>query len=78
MTGRLPTVRPHQAVRALEKAGWHVFRERGSHLIMHKEGYPQIAVIPVHTRDLPRGTLHGIVNDAGLTDEEFAHLLRDC
>jgi hypothetical protein len=29
----------------------------------------------MHTREMPRGTLMGIIEDAGLTPEEFANLL---
>jgi predicted RNA binding protein YcfA (HicA-like mRNA interferase family) len=29
----------------------------------------------MHTKDLPKGTLHGIIEDAGLTVEEFLELL---
>jgi predicted RNA binding protein YcfA (HicA-like mRNA interferase family) len=32
-------------------------------------------LVPLHTRDLPKGTLDGIVEDAGLTVEEFLKLL---
>ncbi len=77
MTGRLPTVTPRETIRALEKAGWHVHRQRGSHAILHKPGSQRIVVVPLHSHDLPRGTLRGILEDAELTDEEFFSLLRD-
>jgi predicted RNA binding protein YcfA (HicA-like mRNA interferase family) len=63
-------------VRTLEKAGWYVHRQKGSHLVMHKAGSSNLLVIPIHSRDLPKGTLHSIVRDAGLTIEEFIELLR--
>ena len=75
MTKKLPAVKPGEAIRALEKAGWEVHRQKGSHVSMHKEGIPNLVVIPLHTRDLPKGTLHGILEDAGLTIEEFLELL---
>lgn len=71
MSSRLPALRPAEVVRAMEKAGWYVHRQKGGHLIMHKEGFSNLLVIPIHNRDLPRGTLHGIIIDAGLTIEEF-------
>ena len=76
MTARLPAVRPRQAVRALERAGWQVHRQRGSHLSMKKEGSRFLITIPMHRRDIPKGTLRGIIEDAGLTVEEFNQLLR--
>jgi predicted RNA binding protein YcfA (HicA-like mRNA interferase family) len=71
MTRRLPALRPQQVIRALERAGWQVHRQRGSHVSMHKEGVPFLLTVPLHRRDLPRGTLRDIVKDAGLTVEEF-------
>lgn len=75
MSKRLPAVKPKEAIRALEKAGWHVHRQRGSHVAMHKEGVPDLVIIPLHTRDLPKGTLHAILEDAGLNIEQFLELL---
>ena len=75
MTKKLPAVKPREAIRALEKAGWEVHRQKGSHVSMHREGALNLVVIPLHTRDLPKGTLHGILEDAGLTTEEFLELL---
>ena len=75
MTKRLPAVRPQQAVRALERAGWEVQRQRGSHVSLKKQGVALIVTVPLHRRDLPRGTLAAILKDAGLTIDEFTRLL---
>ena len=39
------------------KAGWTVLRQRGSHVIVTKDG--QIETIPMH-RELKKGTEHGL------------------
>ena len=75
MTQRLPALRPQQVIRALERAGWQVHRQRGSHVSMRKEGVPFLITVPLHRRDLPRGTLRDIIKDAGLTVQEFLELL---
>lgn len=75
MSERLPSVRPRQVLRALQKAGWQIQRRRGSHVSLRKEGCPYVVVVPMHTREMPRGTLMDIIKDAGLTPEEFARLL---
>ncbi len=75
MSKKLPAVKPKEVVRALEKVGWQVHRQRGSHVSMHKKGASNLVVIPLHTRDLPKGTLHGILEDAELTIEQFLELL---
>ena len=75
MTKRLPSVRPQDVVRALERAGWEVARQKGSHISLKKKGAAFLVTVPMHRRDLPRGTLRGIVEDAGLSVEEFLGLL---
>lgn len=75
MSKKLPAIKPRQVIRALEKAGWQVHRQKGSHVSMYKRGVPNLVVVPLHMRDLPKGTLHGILEDAGLTVEQFRELL---
>ena len=75
MTKRLPSVRPQEVIRALERAGWEVQRQRGSHVSLNKEGVSAIVTVPMHRRDMPRGTLTGIIKDAGMTVDEFVSLL---
>ncbi|MCH7699012.1 MAG: type II toxin-antitoxin system HicA family toxin [Chloroflexi bacterium] len=64
-------------VRALERAGWEVHRQRGSHVSMKKEGSRFVITVPMHRRDIPKGTLRSIIEDAELTTEEFIALLKD-
>ena len=75
MSRRLPSLMPRQVLRALEKAGWEIHRRRGSHVSLRKEGCPYVVTVPMHSREMPRGTLVDIIKDAGLTPEEFADLL---
>ena len=75
MGQKLPVVKPRKAIKALKKAGWQVHRQKGSHISMHKEGTHNLVVIPLHSRDLPKGTLHSILEDAGLSVEQFLALL---
>lgn len=71
---RLPTVSGEQVVRALQRAGFEIRGQRGSHVKLRKGEVT--VVIPVHSsRDIRRGTLRGILRDAGLTIEEFVRLL---
>ncbi|MBI3974634.1 MAG: type II toxin-antitoxin system HicA family toxin [Chloroflexi bacterium] len=71
----MPAVRPRQVLAALQRAGWVIHRQAGSHISLRKEGHPFVVTVPVHSRDLPRGTLRGILADAGLTVEDFLRLL---
>ena len=58
--------------KAVEKLGWKLVRVKGSHHIYTKEDVSKIVVIPVHgNRDLPTGTLKGILKDAELTENDI-------
>lgn len=73
---RLPAVTARETIRALERAGFVVSRQSGSHCRLVHPGDPERKVtVPVHAGDLKRGTLRAIVAQAGMTVEEFVVLL---
>jgi predicted RNA binding protein YcfA (HicA-like mRNA interferase family) len=74
---QLPALTGRDVVRALQKAGFVVIRTSGSHHRLRHPGDPgRIATVPVHAgKTLKRGTLHGIIKQAGLSVEEFVALL---
>src|SRR5438876_7032187 len=66
----LPLFRPREVVRAFERLGWHVARQRSSHIVMTKPGAPVTLSVPDHPQ-VARGTLRTLIAKAGLTVEEF-------
>jgi predicted RNA binding protein YcfA (HicA-like mRNA interferase family) len=70
---KLPRVSGEQVIKALVKAGWNVERQRGSHVVLYKEG-TGIVVVPLH-RELDRGTLRGIIKQSKMSVREFLELL---
>ncbi len=76
MTSELPALKPRRVITALQKAGFEVKRQTGSHVIMHKSSINHPISIPQHTKDLPKGTLRTIIRQSGLTIEEFISLLK--
>ncbi len=60
---------------ALERVGFLVTRQKGSHMIMRRETPFARAIVPDHRR-IRSGTLRKILNEAGLSLEEFLSLLR--
>ena len=68
---KLPGVHHLQAVRALEKAGFHIARQ-GKHIVMTDGS--RVLTIPRHN-PVNAITMGNIVRDAGLTNEEFRKLL---
>jgi predicted RNA binding protein YcfA (HicA-like mRNA interferase family) len=71
---RLPVVSGAQLVTALGKVGWTAVRQRGSHVRLKHPDRPVALVVPLH-RELKRGTLAGILRDAGIDREDFRRLL---
>lgn len=69
--GRIPGINHQDAIRALEKAGFHIIRQ-GKHTVM-SDG-TRILTVPRHN-PVNAFTMGGIVRDAGLTSEEFRQLL---
>lgn len=72
---RLPTVKPRQVVRALKRAGFVEHHQRGSHLYLRHPETRRMTSVPMHTGDLPVGTLHAILRQLDISVEEFAKLL---
>jgi predicted RNA binding protein YcfA (HicA-like mRNA interferase family) len=73
----VPLVKAKDVIRALERAGFVVVRVKGSHhRLVHTDDPRRATTVPVHgSRDLPRGTLRDIIEQAGLTTDEFIELL---
>ena len=71
---RLPIVSGAKAVKAFEKNNWHHVRSKGDHMILTKPKIPFNLSIPNH-RELDRGLLRGLIQDAGKTVDEFNKLL---
>jgi predicted RNA binding protein YcfA (HicA-like mRNA interferase family) len=73
---RLPDVSGAELVKALDKAGFIILRQKGSHVSMEKTDATGRwrTVVPLH-REIARGTLHDILKQTGLTREELSKLL---
>ena len=61
-----------EAVRALRRLGFEQLRQSGSHVIMRRNG--RSVVVPMH-RPIKPGTLRGLIEQAGVTVEEFVKAL---
>ena len=66
----LPVLNGRKVVRAFENLGGQVARQRGSHIIMVKDGEIATLSIPDH-REVAKGTLRSLIRTAGITVEEF-------
>lgn len=58
--------------RILKQHGWTLIRVKGSHHAFQKPGDPATVIVPVHgNKDMKPGTQHGIMKDAGLTEDDL-------
>ena len=65
---KLPHISGPAAVSALQRLGFEITRQRGSHIMMRRESSG--CVIPNH-REVKTGTLAGVLRQAGVSPEEF-------
>jgi predicted RNA binding protein YcfA (HicA-like mRNA interferase family) len=72
---RLPACKPAEVIRALIRAGFFLKHSTGSHRLFSHPSRPGLVVVPFHRKDLKRGTLRSIIDQAGLSVEEFIALL---
>jgi predicted RNA binding protein YcfA (HicA-like mRNA interferase family) len=71
----LPRISGREVVKALEKIGYAVDRQRGSHIVLRNEESPyRRLTVPDH-EEVAKGTLRSIIRQAGLSVEEFKTLL---
>ena len=69
----LRPLRSEEVLRALERAGFEVIRQRGSHLrLRHPDG--RVVTVPAY-KEIGRGLLRKIIRDAKLPVDKFLELL---
>lgn len=71
---KLPSFTPKELVRILERKGFQLIRVKGSHHIFRNFTTRKITVVPMHKKDLPKGTFETILKQAGIKKEEIKKL----
>jgi predicted RNA binding protein YcfA (HicA-like mRNA interferase family) len=73
---KIPSLPYDQVIKALQRGGWVVVRQKGSHVRIQKHTPMETLklTIPAH-RPIKRSTLSHILKQAKLTVEEFDQLL---
>ncbi|WP_436799453.1 type II toxin-antitoxin system HicA family toxin [Planktothrix agardhii] len=70
----MPRISGKECVKALEKVGFYLRRQQGSHLILRRNEPLTQVVVPNHS-ELDKGTLRSIIRGAGLSVDDFIQLL---
>lgn len=76
MTEKPPRITAAEAVKALEKAGFFLARQSGSHKIYKNKEGKRVTISYHAGKILHPKVLKNILRDAGLTIEEFKKLMR--
>jgi predicted RNA binding protein YcfA (HicA-like mRNA interferase family) len=67
---KLPQLSGRECVSVLERYGFRIVRQRGSHIVMRRvDPFAQV-IVPDH-KEIDRGTLRAIIRQAGLQSEDF-------
>ena len=71
MNGKLPLLTAKELIKIINKLGYQVIRQKGSHVYLkHQDG--RCIVVPLHAgKEIGRGLLKRILNETEISREEF-------
>ena len=74
--GKLPIVSAKDLIEALEKEGYKVIRQKGSHVILQKRTPQEVitTVVPYHN-EIAKGTLRSNLRKTKINSEQLTKLL---
>lgn len=74
---RLPVIKAKDLLKTLTKMGFVKHHQAGSHIqLKHQDG--RRTTVPYHpSKEIPRGTLKGIIDDLNITVDEFIKVVKE-
>ncbi len=66
-----PSLTPKDIARILKQKGFILDRVRGSHQIWLHPVSRKRAVVPMHNKDIPTGTMYSILKQAGIEKDDL-------
>ncbi len=70
---KLPQIKPSRLMRALQRLGFQIVRQKGSHVQLKKANL--LVTVPHHAGDLNPETLRSILRQAKLTFDDLSDAL---
>ncbi len=68
----MSSITPKKLLQFLEKMGFYIARQNGSHMILHHNNDTTRRVtLPIHNKDLKQGTLNSIFKQAGIDKKKL-------
>ncbi|MFZ5494936.1 MAG: type II toxin-antitoxin system HicA family toxin [Verrucomicrobiota bacterium] len=71
---QVPKLSGRGVVKVFGRDGWALARQKGSHMILVKDGHWATLSVPDH-REVAPGTLRSLIRASGLTVDEFVELV---
>ncbi|MEY3655750.1 MAG: hypothetical protein RL114_108 [Actinomycetota bacterium] len=68
-----PRISGVELIKILNSFGFEVRRQRGSHVVLRKKD--SVCVVPLH-KELKSGTIKGVCEQAGITQQQLADALK--
>jgi predicted RNA binding protein YcfA (HicA-like mRNA interferase family) len=72
---KLPLLSGREVAKIFGTLGWEIVRQKGSHIILVKEGHIATLSVPDH-KEVAKGTLRKLITRAGITVEEFMEAMK--
>lgn len=70
----MASFKAREIVKILQKLGYIQKRQTGSHLIMYNPKLKRIIPVPIHTKELKKGLVRGIIKQAQSSEQKFLKL----
>lgn len=70
----MASFKPKEVVKILQKLGFVIKRQTGSHVILYQQSSGKIIPVPIHTKDVKMGILKAIIKQADSSEKEFIKL----
>ena len=68
---KLPALTSKRLIKILKRRGFLLDHTTGSHFIFYHPERDIRVTIPYHAKDVPKGTLHSILKEAGLSEKDL-------
>ncbi len=72
---KIPVISGKKLMKLLEKIGYYLDYQSGSHLILRQSDYPFRRITVPNHKEVAKGTLKKILRDCGISLNEFLELL---
>lgn len=69
---KTPSYTQKEIIKFLERKGFILDRTKGSHCIYRMPDGSKRVVVPLHNRDLPKGTFYSILRQAGIEKKDLS------